>query len=135
MKSARLVLLFFALQLILVTSLSAEEKRFVADVTDGVQHVAVIGSEYAFDPNVIVLKVNVPVEFKAKKEGGFVPHDLIVSAPEAGMDFSLDLKSDWQVVNFTPTKVGTYQMDCLKKLLWFKSHKERGMHGVIEVVP
>jgi hypothetical protein len=51
------------------------------------------------------------------------------------MDFSLDLNSDWQVVRFTPTKVGIYQMECLKRLLWFKSHKERGMHGVIEVVP
>ena len=135
MGLVRLVILGFALQLALVTCLCAEEKRLVAEAIGGVQQVEVVGSEYAFAPNVIIVKVNMPVEFKARKEAGFVPHDLVVSAPEAGMDFSLDLKSDWQVVTFTPTRVGTYQMECQKRLLWFKSHKDRGMKGVIEVVP
>ena len=108
MNRIRIFTLVFTLQLLLVNSLCAEEKRFVAEIIDGVQHVEVVGSEYAFAPNVIVLKINIPVTFKAKKEGGFVPHDLVVAAPAAGMDFSLDLNSDWQVVRFTPTKVGIY---------------------------
>jgi plastocyanin len=112
------------------------EKRFVATIgADGVQHVEITGGEYYFDPNYIVVKVNVPVEFKVKKAAGYVPHDILVKAPDAGIDFKIDMKDDWQTVKFTPTKTGKYEMECDKKLLWFKSHKDRGMDGFIEVVP
>jgi plastocyanin len=112
------------------------EKRFVATVgVDGVQHVEVIGGDYYFDPNYIVVKVNVPVELKVKKASGYIPHDIAVKAPEAGIDFKKDLDKDWQAITFTPTKVGKYEMICDKRLLWFKSHKDRGMYGFIEVVP
>jgi len=112
-----------------------QEKRFVATVgADGVQHVEVIGGEYYFDPNRIIVKVNTPVELKLKKAAGYVPHNLLVKAPEAGIDFKADLGTEWKVVKFTPTKVGKYEMICDKRLLWFKSHKDRGMDGFIEVV-
>ncbi len=112
------------------------EKRFVATIgSDGVQHVEVIGGEYYFDPNYIIVKVNVPVEIKVKKEPYIIPHNIVVKAPEAGIDFKTDLSKDWKAIIFTPTKVGKYEMVCDKKLLWFKSHKDRGMDGFIEVVP
>ncbi|OGW38809.1 MAG: quinol oxidase [Nitrospirae bacterium GWD2_57_9] len=103
--------------------------------SDGIQHVEITGGEYYFDPNYIVVKVNVPVELSAKKAPGYVPHDIIVKAPEAGIDFEVALKKEPQVIKFTPTRVGKYEMLCGKKLLFFKSHKDRGMDGVIEVVP
>ena len=113
-----------------------KEKRVVAIVdADGVQRVAVIGGEYYFDPNYIVVKVNKPVELTVKKASGYVPHDMVVKAPEAGIDFKVDLDAKKpEIVKFTPTKVGKYQIYCDKKLLFFKSHKDRGMHGMIEVV-
>jgi hypothetical protein len=37
-------------------------------------------------------------------------------------------------VKFVPTKTGKYPMYCDKSLLWFKTHREKGMEGVIEVV-
>ncbi len=120
---------------LLAQDLLAEEKRHVAKVSDGIQRVEIVGGEYFFEPKLIVVKVNLPVEMKYRKEGGFVPHELVVEAPQAGIDLNLEMKSDWQTVTFTPTKNGSYQMECQKKLLWFKSHKEQGMHGVIEVVP
>ena len=112
------------------------EKRFVATIgADGVQHVEVIGGEYYFDPNYIIVKVRVPVELKVKKAPGYIPHDIAVKAPEAGIDFKTDLDKDWKTITFTPTMVGKYEMVCDKRLLWFKSHKDRGMDGFIEVVP
>lgn len=135
MAIARQLLLGFVVTLLGTVNLYADEKRFVAEVIDGIQKVEIVGGGYFFDPNIIVLKLGVPVELRAKKESGFVPHDMIVSAPEAGIEFTLDLKDDWQVVNFTPTRVGTYHVECQKRLLWFKSHKDRGMKGVIEVIP
>jgi plastocyanin len=110
--------------------------RFVATVgSDGMQHVEIIGGEYYFDPNYIVVKVNKPVELKVKKKAGYVPHNIAVKAPEAGIDFKADLGKEGQSITFTPTKVGKYEMICDKRLLWFKSHKDRGMDGFIEVVP
>src|SRR3990172_2998868 len=107
--------------------------RVVATVdADGVQRVEVVGGEYYFDPNYIVVKVNIPVEVKVKKASGYVPHNIAVKATEAGIDFNVDMKGEPKPVKFTPTKVGKYPMYCDKKLLWFKSHKDRGMEGMIE---
>ena len=110
--------------------------RVVAAVdADGVQRVAVIGGEYYFDPNYIVVKVNKPVELTVKKEAGYIPHNMLVKSPEAGIDFKVDLDSKKpEIVKFTPTKAGKYPMYCDKKLLFFKSHRDRGMEGMIEVV-
>ena len=102
--------------------------------SDGVQRVEIVGGEYFYKPNHIIVKVNVPVELKVTNQSRFVPHDLIVKAPEAGMDFRIDLKREASSVRFTPTKVGTYPMYCDKKLLFFASHREKGMEGAIEVV-
>jgi len=112
-----------------------KEKRVIATVdADGVQRAEMVGGDYYYDPNYIVVKVNKPVELKVKKAAGYIPHNLIAKAPEAGIDFMLDLKSDTQTVKFTPTKTGKYPIYCDKSVLWFKTHREKGMEGLIEVV-
>jgi plastocyanin len=112
-----------------------KEKRFVATpAADGVQRFEIVGGGYYYDPNYIVVKVNIPVEMKYRKAEGYVPHNLIVKAPEAGIDINVDLKETPQTVRFTPTKVGKFPMYCDKSLLWFKTHREKGMEGLIEVV-
>jgi plastocyanin domain-containing protein len=111
------------------------EKRTVAEIgADGVQRVEVIGGSYYFDPNVIVVKVNVPVELRVRKESGSTPHNMVLKAPEAGIDFSVSLSTTPKSVTFTPTKTGKYPFECTHKLLFFKSHTDRGMHGILEVV-
>jgi plastocyanin domain-containing protein len=113
----------------------ATEKRVVATVdADGIQRVEITGGSYFFDPNVIVVKVNVPVELKVKKAGGATPHNIVLKAPEAGIDFSESLGSEPKIIQFTPTKTGKYPFACTKKAPFSKSHKDRGMHGVLEVV-
>ena len=101
---------------------------------DGVQRVELVGGGYFFDPDHIIVRVNVPVELTVRKESGFVPHNIVVKAPEAGIEFEESLTSDPKVVRFIPTKTGSYPMYCSKKLLFFESHREKGMEGVLEVV-
>ena len=114
---------------------AGKEKCVVAVVdADGVQRVTITGGEYYFDPNYIIVKVNIPVEFVVTKAPGQIPHDIMVKAPEAGINFKIDLKKEAQTIKFIPTKIGKYEMYCDKKLLFFKSHKDRGMDGAIEVV-
>ncbi|MHB8054866.1 MAG: cupredoxin domain-containing protein [Candidatus Aminicenantales bacterium] len=111
------------------------EKRMVAIIgDDGVQRVDVIGGSYYFDPNVIVVKVNVPVELQVRKEGGAAPHNIVLKAPEAGIDFSVSLKTTSTSIKFIPTKTGKFPFACTHKFLFFKSHADRGMQGVLEVV-
>jgi plastocyanin domain-containing protein len=102
--------------------------------SSGVQKVEIIGGEYFFEPDYIIVKVNVPVELTFKKMPGIVPHDIVVKSPEAGIEFSEGMKTEPKSVKFTPKKVGKYPMYCTKKMIFSKSHREKGMEGMIEVV-
>lgn len=124
--------------MLMASALAGEQhagKRFVATIDkDGYQRVEMTAGEYYFDPSVVVVKVNVPVELTIKKVGGITPHNFTMKAPEADLDFTIELSGEPKKVTFMATKAGTYPFECSKKLLFFKSHKDRGMHGVLEVV-
>jgi plastocyanin len=111
------------------------EKRVVAKVgDDGVQRVEVVGGSNYFEPKQIVVQVNKPVELLVRKEGGLIPHNIIVKAPEAGINFNVGLGDKFQAIRFTATKTGKYAIYCDKRFLWFQTHQEKGMEGTIEVV-
>ena len=136
MKYKRYVFVMAALLLALCSTLSAEETKTVVKIDqDGVQRVNIIGGSYFFKPNHIVVKVNIPVEVKVSKEGGIIPHDIVAKSPEAGIEFQENLSTTPKIIKFTPTRVGSYPFYCSKKILFFESHREKGMEGVIEVVP
>lgn len=89
---------------------------------------------YSITPNRIVVNVNEPVTLKVTNKATLIPHDLIIKVPEAGIDVEVDLHAGKSgETTFTPTRAGTYEMLCNKKLLFFKSHKDKGMHGVLVV--
>ena len=67
-------------------------------------------------------------------ETGLVPHTLVIQSPEAGIAVDEKLSSDAKAIRFIPTAVGKYHFYCRNKLLFFKSHREKGMEGVLEVV-
>ena len=101
--------------------------------SSGIQKVEMIGGSYFFKPNDVIVKVNVPVEITIKKESGFVPHNIVLHAPEAGIDFKVELTTAPNVIRFTPTKIGTYQFYCDHRFL-FWSHRKKGMEGMLEVI-
>ncbi len=134
MRTIKILLIF----LILAGMGFAEEaakKIYTATVdTDGIQRVKVSGGEYFFDPNYIILKVNVPVELVIRKEPTIVPHNIIINAPEAGIDIRENFGKNPKLIKFTPKKTGKYPFYCDKRFLFFKTHKEKGMEGMIEVI-
>jgi plastocyanin len=107
--------------------------RAVMD-TDGVQQVNILAGDYFFRPSHIIVKVNVPVRFVVRLERGIVPHGLMLKAPEANISIDEDLSRESQTFTFTPSAPGRYAFYCPKKLLFFKSHREHGMEGILEVV-
>ena len=139
-EATKLFFLTFCLCLSVAAPLPAmaqEQKEVhVAKIDpDGVQRVRIEGGSYFFRPDHIVIKVNVPVELLASREAGLVPHNLVIKAPEAGISFDEDLAAEIKKIAFTAKAVGKYPFYCSNKLLFFASHRERGMEGVLEVVP
>ena len=102
---------------------------------DGVQRIRLVGGSYFFKPGHIVVKANVPVELLASREAGITPHNLLIQAPEAGVAVEADLGTDPRKIVFTATKPGKYPIYCSKKLPFMAGHREKGMEGVLEVVP
>jgi len=101
---------------------------------DGVQHVRIEGGSYFFKPNRVIVHVNVPIELTVSVESGLIPHTLVIQSPEAGIAVDESLSSEAKTIRFTPTAVGKYPFYCRNRLLFFKSHREKGMEGVLEVV-
>lgn len=102
--------------------------------SDGVQHVNILAGDYFFRPKHIIVKVNVPVMLVVRVEQGVIPHGLVLKVPKANISIDEDLDRVSQTFTFTPTESGKYAFYCPKKLLFFKSHREHGMEGVLEIV-
>ena len=114
---------------------AGKKKVFTATVDkDGVQKVELVGGDYYFDPNYIIVKKDIPVELIVRKMSGMIPHNIVVESPEAGINIREAMSTDPKVIRFTPTKAGKYPVFCDKKLLFFPSHRKKGMEGTIEVV-
>ena len=120
---------------ILLSGAQGEKNIFKATVdSDGIQKVKILAGNYFFNPDYVILKVNIPVELTINKEPGITPHHFVIKEPDAGIAIEESLSTEPKTIKFTPNKVGKYHFYCSKKLLFFKSHKEHGMEGIIEVV-
>lgn len=101
---------------------------------DGIQHVSIEGGSYYFKPSHVIVKVNVPVELTVSVVKGVIPHTLVIQSTAANISVDERLSSEPKTIRFTPTAKGSYPFYCKNKLLFLKSHREKGMEGVLEVV-
>ena len=113
----------------------AQHSQTVNADKDGVQRVTVVAGSYFFKPNHVIVKADTPVEIVASREAGMVPHDLVIQAPDGSTLVQQDLATEPRKISFTPRKPGKYPMYCSKKPPLMASHRERGMEGILEVVP
>ncbi len=90
--------------------------------------------DYRFKPARLEVSVGQEVELKLTNTDSITPHNFVLKAPEAGLDMTVDVPPGAsKTVRFTPGKPGFFPFYCDKRLLFFKSHRERGMHGVLTV--
>jgi len=113
----------------------AQHSQTVSADKDGVQRLTVVAGSYFFKPNHIIVKADMPVEIVASREAGMAPHDLVIQAPDGTTLVQQDLGTELRKITFTPRKPGKYPMYCSKKPPLMASHRERGMEGMLEVVP
>lgn len=117
-----------------IRAIHAAEK-YVAQVDDdGIQRIKIVGGSYYFKPDHIVVRNGIPVQFKIVKDSLIVPHNLIIEKILDGKDISETMSRDEKVISVTPSNSGIYNFYCDKKLPFLKSHRDRGMKGIIEVV-
>ena len=100
---------------------------------DGVQRVAIVGGSYFFRPNHVIVRAHVPVELTVSAEPGLVPHSFEIDAPQAGIAVHTALGTTPKTFRFTPAQPGRFAYYCTHRLLFFSSHRERGMEGVLDV--
>lgn len=100
---------------------------------DGVQRVTIVGGSYFFHPERITARANQPLEITLSIESGVIPHRFVLDGPDGKHMADVPLGTNAQVIHLT-LKTGNYIFYCPNRLLWFKSHRERGMAGVLQVL-
>ncbi len=109
-----------------------ENEAFVATTNAaGEQEIVMQATSYAYSPSKIIVQAGIPVVLKISKDG-WVPHDIIIDDPASGLSINEKL-SKTKEIRFTPEKRGEFAFYCGKKLPFAKSHKDKGMHGVLIV--
>ena len=117
---------------VLLTTLCATAQAAEPQATPQVIEVKL--DSYTIKPDKITVKAGQPVTLKVKNEASFIPHNLIIKAPQAGVEVKVDVGAGKSgEVSFTPTQPGSYEMICDKSPPIGKSHKAKGMHGLLIV--
>jgi len=126
--------LLIALLLLQPAAGMAEDAKILEPDADGVQRAAVTMDSYSYTPNHFVVRAGKPVEMALTSVTLLTPHNFILKEPSAGLAVEEDVGAGkTKTVRFTPSKPGTYTFYCDKKLLFFASHREKGMEGRLEV--
>ncbi|HKN86298.1 MAG TPA: cupredoxin domain-containing protein [Nitrospiraceae bacterium] len=102
--------------------------------SDGVQRVTIVVDSYSYTPSHLEVEVGKPVELILKSVTIITPHNFVLKEPTAGLMIEEDVPSGkGTIVRFTPTQRGLFPFYCDKKLLFFKSHRDKGMEGLLDV--
>ncbi len=126
--------ILFLLFILTLSSAIGQKGLYRANIdADGTQRVEIVAGAYFFSPDHIVVKANIPLELKVRKEPGIVPHNFVIKEPEAGFDMNESLSTEPKIIRVTPNKTGKYPFYCDKKFLFFESHRKKGMEGFLEV--
>ena len=98
--------------------------------------IAVKMGDYRFTPDEIAVRAGETVQLQLTNTDSLTPHNFTLKAENAGLDVDTDVNAGkTETVDITPLVPGTYKFYCNKKLLFFTSHRDRGMEGTLIVLP
>jgi plastocyanin len=96
--------------------------------------IAVKMGDYRFTPDKITVRTGETVQLQLTNTDSFTPHNFTLKAENAGLNVDTNVSAGkTEVVDITPLVAGRYKFFCNKKLLFFSSHRERGMEGTLIV--
>lgn len=101
---------------------------------DNVQRLTLTLDSYSYSPRWIAVQVGKPVELVLKSVTVLTPHNFVLK--EGGLSIDQDVSAGGtKSVRFVPMQTGQFTFYCDKQLLFFKSHQEKGMEGLLDVRP
>ena len=112
------------------------ERKPVAAVqdSDGTQRATIQVDSYSYTPNQLVVKAGSLVELKLVSVTTLTPHNFLLKDPAGALLIEHEVNAgDTVIVRFTPQQLGLFTFYCDKRLLFFKSHREKGMEGRLDV--
>lgn len=101
---------------------------------DGIQRASLTLDSYSYAPSHLIVEAGKPVELTLTSVTLLTPHNFVLKDAAAGLAVDQDVSAGKTVtVRFIPMQPGAYVFYCDKKLLFFASHREKGMEGTLEV--
>ena len=91
----------------------------------GIQKITVVGTEFAFTPSTLTLKVGQPAEITFKNNGAY-PHNLTIT--DLGVKTKTIQPGEQDTIQFTPSKTGQFSFICT-----VPGHADKGMKGTLTV--
>ena len=114
----------------------SEEVLVLEPDAEGIQRAFIVLDSYAYAPSHISVQAGTPVEFQLENQSFLTPHNFILDYPDAGLQHNVSVDAgDSITLRFVAQIPGTYTFYCDKQLLFFPSHREEGMEGLLEVRP
>lgn len=129
LQGARVVVILSLAAVAVGATGSVSPERAAAD---DLQRVAIVGGSYFFQPDHIVVKAGRPLELAVRVEAGIIPHRFVLETADGRSLADVPINETTKVLRFE-LPAGKYLFQCPNRLLFFKSHRERGMAGVLEV--
>ncbi len=90
--------------------------------------------DYRFSPDRIKVVAGQPVRLVLTNTDGITPHNFTLKDPAGGLDLDVDIAAGkTREIEFVPQTPGSYPFFCNKKVVFLKSHRDRGMKGTLTV--
>lgn len=100
------------------------------------REITVVLHDYRFEPETVEVVAGRPVALTLVNRDWLTPHNLTVVGPGGGVAIDVDVSPGTATsITFTPQAPGSYTFYCDQKLLFFESHRDRGMEGRLVVRP
>jgi plastocyanin len=127
-KSGRGVIILLALlPLVSVTAVTRGQ--------ESPQEISLSLGDYHFTPDTLEVQAGRPVVLTLTNTDTLTPHNFTLHDAAAGLDIDTNVSAGSKAsIEFTPVKPGSYTFFCNKKLLFMRSHRERGMEGTLRVM-
>jgi plastocyanin len=92
--------------------------------------------DYRYMPENIQLIVDQPVVLRLINVDSFTPHNFTLPDANDGLDVDVDILAGESVdIHLMPLVAGSHTFYCRNKFMFMDSHREKGMHGTLTVIP
>lgn len=91
---------------------------------------------YQIMPEQVELIAEQPVILRLVNMDTIIPHNFTIESTDDALDVNIDVLAGETVdVKLTPSVAGRYSFHCGNKMLFMKSHRKKGMEGILIVLP